>query len=74
MVRVALDQLGVLQRKLRGNQRLGDTAGGIHRVQAQVPGEVRDEVEAPVRKLRLEEEARREQRLDSIGCHAFGGV
>ncbi len=74
VVRVALDQLGVLQRELRGNQRLGDAAGGVHRVQAQVPGEVRDEVEAPVRKLRLEKEARREQRLDPIGRHAFGGV
>ena len=73
-VRVALDQLGVLQRKLRGEQRLGDAAGGVHHVQAQVPGEVRDEVQPPVRKLRLEKEASREQRLDSIGRYAFGGV
>jgi len=64
--RTPADELRVLERQLRRKERLRDTPGRVHREQAESPGEVRDEVEASVRELRLREDARREQRLDAV--------
>ena len=63
---VAAHELRVLERDLRRKERLRNAAGRVHRVQAQVTGEVRDEHEAVVSKLRLDEEPCREERLDPI--------
>ena len=64
--RLAADQLRVLERDLRRQQRLGDAARGVHRVEAEPAREVRDEVEPAVGQLWRDEEARREQRFDAI--------
>ena len=49
------DELRVLKRQLWGQERLGDAAGSVHRVETQVPGEVRDEVQAIADELGLDE-------------------
>ena len=64
--RVAAEQLGILKRDLWREQRLRNAAGRVHRVQAQVPGEVRDEVEPVVGELGLDEDPSREERLDPL--------
>ena len=58
------DELRVLERDLRGQERLRHAAGDVHRVQAQVAGEVRDEDERLACQLRLDVEPGGEQRLD----------
>ena len=63
---VAAYELRVLERDLRWKERLRNATGRIHRIEAQVPGEIRDEEQAVVVELRLDEEARREERLDPI--------
>ena len=64
--RVPADELRVLERDPRRQQRLRDAAVDVHRVEAEVPGEVREERQRVVAELRLEEEPRREQRLDPL--------
>ena len=60
------DELRVLECSLRRQERLRDASVSLHRVEAQVAREVRDEVE-PIRdELGLEEEPRGKQRLDPI--------
>ena len=51
--RVALDQLRVLQRELRRQERFRNTALLVHRVHAEPAREVGEEVEPAVRQLRL---------------------
>ena len=63
---VAADELRVLERDLRRQQRLRHAARRVHRVQAQMPREIRDERDSVVGELRLDEEARGEERLDAI--------
>ncbi len=55
---VASDELRVLQCDLRRQERLGHAARSVHRVEAQVTREIRDEGDAVLIQLRLDEEAR----------------
>src|SRR6266516_2623113 len=71
--RVTEDQLRILQRDLRRQERLWYAAVCIHREQAERTTEVGDEVEPAVRELGLEEKPGRQQRLDPIGCPALEG-
>ena len=64
-VREPPDQLGVLQGKVRGQERLGDAPSLVHRVQAQAAGQVGDEVDPVAHPLGREEEAGREERVDA---------
>jgi hypothetical protein len=50
-----IDELGVLQGDLQRQQRLRYTPRGVHHVEAQVPGKVRDEIEPVVGELRFDE-------------------
>ena len=53
---VAADQLRILEGDPRREQRLGDAAGGVHRIEAQAAGQIADEVEPVVREPGTEEE------------------
>ena len=63
---VTADELRVLERDLRRQERLGDASRRVHGVEAQVAGEVRGEGDAVARELRLDEQARSEERLDPV--------
>ena len=53
---VAADQLRILEGNPGREQRLGDAAGGVHRIEAQPAGQVADEVEPVIHELGTEEE------------------
>ena len=63
---LSADELRILERDLRREQRLRHAARGVHRVQAQVSREVRNEGDAVVRELGLDEETRGQERLDPV--------
>jgi hypothetical protein len=73
---VSAEQLRVLERHRRREERLGHTPRVVHRVQAQVPAQVRAEDDPIAEELRLDEDARREERLDPLrpesGCQGLG--
>src|SRR4051812_22617316 len=64
--RLATDQLRVLQRDLWRQQRLRDAPVGVHRKEAQLPRQARDEVKPSTRELRLQKESRGQKRLDAL--------
>ncbi len=67
---MAADELRVLQSDLRRQERLGNAARGGHREETEVTREVRGERQAVAGELRLDEEPRRQQRLDPIRAAA----
>src|SRR5206468_3621847 len=62
---MAADQLGILERDVRREKRLGDAPALVHGVQAEVPSEIADEVQALTDPLRREEQTRGEKGIDS---------
>ena len=71
---VPADELRVLERDLRGRERLRHAAGDVHRVQAQVAGKVETKTSDSPAQLRLDVESGGEQRLDPARAQPSSGV